>query len=344
MIDINSINITEELLLSISRIETFKGGWPYISKGKDSLLTILRAQAKIASTGSSNRIEGSLLKDYEIERILGGMSSPLFRTRDVIEARGYAEVLSEIVYDYEIIELSEATIQRFHSTLIADEKKTGYRETDKPEQNLLTDEPTIDNASAKDAPAMLQRLIVKTNAQIRNGSYHPIIIAGAFMENFLSINPFGEGNGRLARLITMLILMKSGYGFVSCYPFETIIEETRKSYLTALKKSQQDDSNAWLMYFTKVFEKLSLRLEARVSKESTAPIDNRYTNLSPIEQDIVKCISNANSLYTSDLISMLPEYKVPTIKKALRTLVEKKEIIMLGIGRGTYYKDARKAL
>ncbi len=343
MININNITITEELLNSICKIELFRGAWSFMTKDKDSLMTILRAQAKIASTGSSSRIEGSLLKDYEVEKVLAGVSSPSFRQRDVREARGYARALSLINDDYEVMQLSEQEIKNLHSILISDKTRDEYRKTAKPEQNILSDEPTIENASALDAPAMLDELIARTNTQIKSEMYHPLLIAAVFMENFLSINPFGEGNGRMARLLSMLILLKKGYYFISYYPFETIFEETRKSYLTALKKSQsQNDSDSWLSYFVKVFEKVSLRLSSRIMRDNSTSEEDRYINLSPIERDILKCILDRDSIYTTELIALLPNYKVPTLKKALKSLVEKKELAMLGVGRGTYYKDIEK--
>lgn len=342
MIQLDKIQITPEILNAISKIESFNGAWPYMIKEKDSLRTILKAQTKIASISASSRIEGSLLRDYEVEKVLGGITSPLYRERDIKETRGYAKVYDRITEDYELIALSENIIKEFHSSLISDQARDDYRKTDKPEQNILIGEPPLENALPSVVPELFKELIDNTNTALKQGIYHPLLIVAMFMANFLSINPFGEGNGRIARLTTTLLLLKSGYTFILCHSYETIMEETRKSYIQALKKSQnKEEENSWVIYFLRLFEKTVLRLNARIEKDNYENIEDKYSKFSPIERNIIKAISDRGSLYTTELVALLSNYKTPTLKKALRALVSKEEIVMLGTGRGTYYEMPR---
>lgn len=338
MINLDKICITQEMLSIITRIESLNGAWPYMIESKESLRTILSAQSKLESISSSTRIEGSLLKNYEVEMVLGGIYSSSFREKDVLETRGYASVLDRVREDYEVLSLNEKLLMEFHSTLIQDEAKDEYRKTEKPEQNILAGEPMIDNVSSELAPELLHKLLEETNNALRQG-YNPLLVASAFTANFISINPFGEGNGRIARLVTTLILLKSGYSFLIYTPFETIVEESRKSYMFALKKSQsQEEENTWFLYYLRVFEKAISRLEMRIQKDDYINKEEMLSQLSPIEKDIINAISSKGAIYTTELLTVLEKHKAPTIKKALKALVEKKHIKMNGKGRGTYYE------
>lgn len=341
MIKLEEIHITQEMLAIITKIEAFNGAWPYMIKSRESLKTILSAQTKLSSIASSARIEGCQLKDYEVEMVLGGMYSSNFKEKDVLETRGYASVFDRIREDYEVLNLNETLIKEFHSTLVQDTSKEEYRKTEKPEQNILAGEPAIDNVSSELAPKLLHILLEDTNNALKQG-YNPLLVASAFTANFISINPFGEGNGRLARLITTLILLKSGYNFLFYASFEPIVEESRKSYMFALKKSQsKDEENIWFLYMLRVFEKAALRLEGRMQKDEYLSKEEIFSQLSPIEKDIITAISNKGAIYTTDLLATLDQHKAPTIKKALKALVEKGHIVMNGKGRGTYYEIYR---
>lgn len=339
MLKIDKINITQELLIDISNIETFKG--KFSNLGEDSyFLELLKAQARITGTAASIRIEGSLLKDYEVERVLSGISSTTFRGKDVTEALGYAAALDYVNEQFEILELTETNLKKLHS-MIVEKHDSDYRKSVKPKQNIQSDEPDVLNANVSDIPKLTIELLGKTDALLKSRSHHPILVIALFIMHFLTINPFEEGNGRLSRLLSSLLLQKSGYSFISYYSFESIIEESRKTYLYALKRSQQSysgdvDYSSWLNYFVKTLLKVCTKLDQRIERERSK--DVKTIELSPIENDIAGAIKEKGIIYTSQLIDTLEQYKAPTIKKALSEMVKMDIIELLGKGRGSYYR------
>lgn len=338
MIHIDKVKISEELLLDISYIEAFNAKFPYISKDSTAL-NLLKAQARIAGTAASTRIEGSNLKDYEVERVLGGISSATHKEKDINEARGYAAALDYINENYEIMDINERNLKKIHA-LITASSNSEYRKSGNPHQNIQYDEPDMINASAIEIPTLTIELLNETNMLLKSKSHHPLIVVALFLVHFLTINPFEDGNGRLSRLTSSMLLQKAGYSFISCYAFESIIEETRKTYLYALKRAQQTfksepDYSPWLNYFMKTLIKTCTRLEPKLSKQSEK---EKSSELSPIEADIIELINEHGKIYTAQILESLNWYKAPTIKKALANLVRMSEIEQMGKGRGTYYK------
>lgn len=107
----------------------------------------------------------------------------------------------------------------------------------------------------------------------------------------------------------------------------------------ALKKSQsKEEENTWFLYMLRVFEKAAIRLESRMQKDEYLNKEEIFSQLSPIEKDIIRAISSKGAIYTTDLLYILDQHKAPTLKKALKSLVENQHIIMHGKGRGTYYE------
>lgn len=339
MIDIDKVVISQELLMDISAIEAFRGRFSTLNI-ESYYLVLLRAQARISGTAASIRIEGNQLKDYEVERVLSGISSSTYKEKDVLEARGYADALDYINEQYEVLELNETNIKKLHS-MIVEKHETEYRIGVKPKQNIHSDEPDVMNVSAKEIPILTIELLDRTAALIKSRSHHPLLVIALFLAHFLTINPFEEGNGRLSRLLSSLLLQKTGYSFISYYSFESIIEESRKTYLYSLKRTQQSfseeiDYSSWINYFIKTMLKVCTKLEAKIEKEVAK--NTRKIELSPIENDIASTIKGRGIIYTSQLLEALPQYKAPTIKKALSELVKMDIIELLGKGRGSYYR------
>lgn len=337
MININEVRITHDLLMDISRIDIMKGRWPEIKEKKESLLSNMRAQCRIASNAASNRIEGSELRDWEVEKVISGITLPGFKAKDISDARGFVRAISLISDDYELLPFSEATIKRFHREMFNTDE---YRETDKPVQNILFDkgEPMIENAAALEAPRLMRALVDESDILFESKNYHPLIITGIFIFHLLTINPFEYGNGRISRLMITYLLLKHGYGFIEYYPLEVIIEESRKNYLSALKRSQSTkDYGPFLSYFIKTLAKETIRLEAKLNRDDYSDPASDEDSLSPLERDILEVVRGAKAMYTAELLAAL-DYKDPTIKKALRELVKKNKLKQLGVGRGTYYQ------
>lgn len=339
MIALDKIRITEELLMDICQLEVFNSRLPYIHKNS-YWTNLLKAQARTIGTASSLRIEGIAIKDYEAERLLGGMMSTLHKEKDAAEARGYAEALDYINDYFEIMEINELNLKKLHK-MIVQNGDGEYRKGVKPHQNIQVDEPYVSNAEDHEIPSLTIELLDETDMLLKSKSHHPILVIALFIVHFLAINPFEEGNGRVSRLLLIMLLQKAGYSFIRYQSVEAVIEESRKTYLYALKRTQQTfsgsiDYASWLGFFTKTLLKTCLRLEVRMSKLEKTKANK--DELSPLELDAISTIRQNGKIYTSALVKQLPQYKMPTIKKALSELVAKDIIVMLGKGRGTYYK------
>ncbi len=333
--------VEHSLLLDISRLDRFLGKWEELERKNYIAKDILLTKSNNEATSSSLRIEGINAKDYEIERLLLGFKINNMKEKDQREAKGYNDALLFIKEDYEVIELDEALLKKLSLSVSG---KDSYRRGNKnPKQNILFGEDEIENAPTREIRVLLGTLIEETRKLEREKGMHPVILAGLFLQNFLSINPFESGNGRVSRLLTYYLLLKGGYTFFLYTSFENIIEETRKTYLSSLRRSQENENdNAFLEYFVKTLLKAAIRFDSTLEREREKKQDNRTPEfeLSPLEERIVLALAESGHLYTYDLFLKLENVKMPTLKKALGKLTEAGIIIRKGKGRGTYYKSA----
>ena len=246
---------THENISNLAKIDFFQGKWSILKENEKISLGNLKNKALIEGTSSSLRIEGGALKDYEVERILAGLSFTVFSEKDIAEARGYARCRTWIEEDIEEIKFNEEFIKKL-SLLVSGSNE--YRKGGKsPQQNILTDEPIIENAPSKKINVLLNELIEETQSLLRDESMHKIFVSGLFLEKFLSINPFVSGNGRVSRLISYYFLLNGNYSFISYSAFETIMEESRKNYMISLRKAQEtNDPNPFISYYLKTLLKL----------------------------------------------------------------------------------------
>ncbi len=285
---------------------------------------------RISAISSSLRIEGARIKDYELERLINGMSLPSFSEKERREALGYIRAYDKIEREFDSLPISEKSILSLHSLMMG--REASYRKGDKPKQNILKSEPEVENERADLVEISLRSIIDDYN---RNETReNRILLSLSFIEAFLSINPFEEGNGRLSRLLFRLLLLRGGYNVIRAIPFERKMEEERKQYLNALRRSQdRRDLEPFLSYFMKTLlisgERVFLSAGKKESIESI--------ELSPLEREIVKMIQEERSVYTSKIVETLSNYPSPTIKKALARLVLDGKIEMHGKGRGTFY-------
>ena len=239
--------INSDILNKISQIDEFKGEWKAIKQMEPEVLAHLKKVATIESIGSSNRIEGNKLSDKEIEKLLSNIQITSFKNRDEEEVGGYAEVSNLIFDDYEIIPLNENYIKQLHSILLKHSSKDAHHKGEYKtlsnsvsafDQNGKEIGVVFETASPFDTPRLMDELIQWTNHNLENRIIHPIIIIAIFIVHFLAIHPFQDGNGRLSRLLTNLLLLKCGYNYVMYSSLESIIEENKSSYYLALRKTQ----------------------------------------------------------------------------------------------------------
>lgn len=254
----HSLQITPELLRLIAEIDEFKGAWRALQSLAPEKLESLRHVATIESIGSSTRIEGASLSDQEVEALLANLSQCSFATRDEQEVAGYAELADVIFGSCDDIQLTENYIKQLHAMLLQhshkDERHRGrYKTVDNHVEAFDAEGKSLGvvfkTATPFETPLRMQEIILWTRESLDDNSLHSLLVIGVFAVVFLQIHPFQDGNGRLSRLLTTLLLLKSGYPYVRYSSLESIIERNKEGYYLALRRTQgtlEDDNPDWL--------------------------------------------------------------------------------------------------
>ncbi len=349
MIKIDSLIITQEMLSLIAEIDEFKGAWRALGKLAPERLRQLRKIATIESIGSSTRIEGAKLSDREVEMLLGGLEAQSFDSRDEQEVAGYAEVMETVFDSPDAIPISENHIKQLHAMLLKYSKKDARHrgEYKKLPNNVEAfDEAgksvgvVFETASPFDTPLRMEELISWVNSAVEAKSLHPLIINGIFGVVFLAIHPFQDGNGRLSRILTTLLLLKSGYGYVPYCSLESIIEQNKEAYYLALRRTQgtlkkkAPEWTPWLSFFLQCLQKQKTRLETKVEREKIM-----NSTMPELSIAIIELASEHGQISVADIIRVTQAPRA-TIKKRLTELVQAGHLKRGGKGRSTWYAIA----
>jgi Fic family protein len=346
MLKTDTIQITPELLKLISEIDEFKGAWRALGTLAPERLNALRRVATIESIGSSTRIEGSKLSDRDVERLLANLEIKSFDTRDEQEVAGYAEVMNTIFNAWSDIKFTENYIRQFHRDLLAySHKDEWHRGNYKTSSNSVAafDEGgqqigiVFETATPYDTPRLMTELIDWLNTARDTGRLHPLLIIGVFVVVFLEIHPFQDGNGRLSRILTTLLLLKAGYAYVPYSSLESVIEHSKESYYLALRQTQGTIRNAkpdwqpWLKFFLQAMHQQMKRLAAKMEREKLL-IDA----LPELAVQILDQARNTGRVTMSDMLRLTGASR-NTLKDHFRKLVENGYLIRYGNGKGSWY-------
>jgi len=243
MIKTNHLEISSNTLNLIAQIDEFKGAWRALGTLAPERLSALRRVATIESIGSSTRIEGSQLEDREVEQLLSNLNIKSFNTRDEQEVAGYAEVMELIFQSWENILLTENHIKQLHrDLLIYSQKDQRHRGEYKTSSNSVVafDENgqqigiVFETATPFETPRLMTELIAWSNQSRAEKILHPLLMIGIFVVVFLEIHPFQDGNGRLSRILTTLLLLQAGYIYVPYSSLESVIEKIKKVIIGSL--------------------------------------------------------------------------------------------------------------
>ena len=347
---INKLNFdfqtNQKVLNLISQIDLYKGKWNSIEKQENIYLKELRKIATIESIGSSTRIEGATLTDKEIENLLNDIKITKLKTRDEQEVIGYYDTLEIIYENYDNIKLSENYIKQLHQNLLRhSDKDIRHRGRYKSLSNKVvanypdgiqkvifntTEVHLVDNE--------MNDLISWTNSKFENKEIHPLIIVANLIYEFLSIHPFQDGNGRLSRLLTTLVLLQKDYLFIQYVSFENLIEKTKKEYYQALmegqknRNKQNENISNWTLYFLDKLSVLTQRLDAKydVFKSKGGYLNER-------QKEIKEYLKENQPLKISDLAKRFENININTIKKDLQYMKREQVINSVGKGKGTVY-------
>ncbi len=341
----------QKIIRFIGRIDAFKGRWLSLENQENRYLRELRNIATIESIGSSTRIEGSTLTDKEVADLIGKIKIEELQTREKQEVIGYYDTLALILEEYDSIDLTEANIFNLHNALLRHSIKDGkHRGQYKQIANKIvahypggaqrvifnTTEPYLVKKEMED-------LLLWTNKSLTAGELHPLISIAVFIYEFLSIHPFQDGNGRLARLLTTLLLIRSEYHFIQYISFENEVERTKKSYYKALMDGQKNRNtdreiiSEWLLYFLSRLDTLVQKLEIKYERyQSKGPYLNSR------QKKVLAVIKKEEPLKVGDISSLLEEFSINTIKKDLQYLLKEDLIEKIGKGRGTIYISGKE--
>lgn len=343
---INSLLITPEILSLIAEIDEFKGAWKALGQLAPDKLTALKKVATIESIGSSTRIEGSKLSDQQVEILLGNLEIKNFSSRDEQEVAGYATIINVLFENFENISLTENYIRQFHRDLLQySEKDQWHRGEYKKSTNHV--EAFDDNgkslgvvfetATPFDTPFRMEELITWTRHAIDKKELHPLLIIAIFKVVFLAIHPFQDGNGRLSRVLTTWLLLKTGYSYVPYSSLEAVIEQNKKGYYLALRQTQgtlnADSPNwqPWLIYFLKALQQQKDKLEKKIEREKILS-----QQLPELSLQILELVKSRGRITINEVVTLTGANR-NTIKKHLENLSQTRHLQKNGIGKGTWY-------
>lgn len=347
MIRTDSLQITPETLSLISGIDEFKGAWRALGTLAPDRLSALRRVATIESIGSSTRIEGSRLSDREVERLLSNLQIKSFETRDEQEVAGYAEVMELVFSSWQDIALTENHIRQLHRDLLThSDKDAWHRGNYKTTSNNVVAFDELGNplgvvfetAAPFDTPRLLSELVTWFNEQRSVGRLHPLLLIGIWVVVFLEIHPFQDGNGRLSRVLTTLLLLQAGYAYVPYSSLESVIEQNKEAYYLALRQTQGSirsdvpDWQPWLLFFLRALSRQVSRLERKVEREKLV-----LAKLPDLALQIVDFTRDHGRITMAESIRLTGSNR-NTLKQHFRTLVEQGHLIQHGSGRGTWYE------
>jgi Fic family protein len=340
------LQITPELLALVAEIDEFKGAWRALGTLAPERLSALRRVATIESIGSSTRIEGSRLSDREVERLLENLEIKAFASRDEQEVAGYAGVMETIFSAWAEIPITENHIQQLHRDLL--------RYSDKDEWHRGRYKTTSNSVAAFDAagqqvgivfetatpfetPRLMGELVTWLNETLQQRSLHPLLVIGIFVVVFLEIHPFQDGNGRLSRILTTLLLLQAGYAYVPYSSLESVIEQSKENYYLALRRTQGTIRTEapnwlpWLLFFLKSLHRQMQILRGKVEREKML-----LMNLPDLSIQILDVLKDRGRITIGEAVAITGANR-NTLKPHFKHLLEKGLIELHGGGRGAWY-------
>ena len=334
------LNIDWKLINLISEIDRFDANWTAIERKEGQSLKELKSIATVRSVGASNRIEGNKMSDEEVDVLLQEIDITKLTDRDSQEVVGYFEVLDLISESYEGISVTENDIKSLHNTLMKYSAKDqwhkgNYKMHSNAVEASFTDgtrqiifQTTEAGFATEDA---IRQLINWYNSETE---VHPLIKVASFVYDFLSVHPFQDGNGRISRLISTLLLLKTGYKWIQYVSFEHEIENRKNEYYQVLRSSQaqrpNEDVTDWIMFFLNCLSNIQSQLIVKLQKSGFE------TQLSSKEKLIYSIIQNRPYIQSGEISEKLA-IPAPTVKRILSELLDKGLIEKQGKGRNVSY-------
>lgn len=335
-----SLNIDWKLINLISEIDRFDANWTSVERKEGQNLKELKSIATVRSVGASNRIEGNKMSDEEVDVLLQKIDITKLTDRDTQEVVGYFEVLDLISETYQNISISENNIKSLHNILMKYNAKDQWHKGNYKQHSNAVEATFPDGSrqivfqtteagfATEDA---VRRLVDWYNSE---NEVHTLIRIASFVYDFLSVHPFQDGNGRLSRLISTLLLLKNGYKWIQYVSFEHEIENRKSEYYQVLRSCQaqrpNEDITVWILFFLNCLRNIQSQLMAKLDKSGIEK------QLSAKENSILTIIQNRPNIQSSEISEKLA-IPAPTVKRILSDLLGKGLIEKKGVGRGISY-------
>jgi Fic family protein len=335
------IKLLSEIAVSQSRFKVQSNLSP-------QMIVRLSRSVLITSSGASTRIEGSLLSDNDVKELYGKHNIKKFKSRDEQEVAGYLELLKMVFESWKDMRFNENLIKQFHGILL------GYSEKDvrhKGNYKFGSNRVEARNANGEIVgiifdptpphlvPLEMQILLDYTIEELEKKEFHPLLIIGNFIFEYLAIHPFQDGNGRSSRVLTNLLMLQSEYIFVPYISHERIIENNKIEYYEALNKSQKtwktenEDIFEWILFFLEVVKTQSENAVLLIENK-----ENMELILTEKQLQVWEAISTSDHSLSRSEIVALTNLNVETIRQTITKLIKLNKIIKLGMGNGTTYK------
>lgn len=332
--------LTPEIVSYLTQIHEFKGEQTLFIEAKADTLTQLVEIAKIQSTEASNKIEGIYTSDERLRALVKDTTRP--KTRNEQEIAGYRDVLNTIHENHDYIPPKPSIILQLHRDLYKFEGFDiggKYKTAD----NIIEEEDAagikyirFKLVAAWETPTAIEELCRSFEEALATEQIDPLILIPMFVLDFLCIHPFNDGNGRMSRLLTLLLLYRSGYIVGKYISMEKLIESTKENYYDCLQKSSvkwhenENNYEPFVKYMLGIVAAAYREFSSRVSILTT-------TDLS--KPDRVKALikTTLGTVTKAEILEKCPDISQVTVQRALADLVESGEIIKIGGGRYTRY-------
>lgn len=346
MFTTHTLAITPEILSLIARIDEFKGAWRAFGTLAPERLQALRRVATIESIASSTRIEGSKLSDQQVSELLSRPSMKSFATRDEQEVAGYAEVMELVFSSFEHISFTENHVMQLHRDLLVySDKDAWHRGAYKTTPNNVSAFDAdgrelgvvFATATPFDTPRLMAELVAWYRQARDEDELHPLLAVAIFAVVVLEIHPFQDGNGRLSRVLTTLMLLQAGYAYVPYSSLESIIEQNQQGYYLALRQTQatirtgSPNWHPWVLFFLRSLTSQVSRLREKVEHEKIV-----LASLPELSLRILELIRARGRISVAEATALTSANR-NTVKAHLRRLMDAGHIVQLGAGRGVWY-------
>lgn len=328
--------LTPEIVRLLAQIHEHKGEH---AKVQEDELTHLIEISRIQSTEASNRIEGIYTSDERLQKIVKDKTTP--RNGSEKEIAGYRDVLSTIHESFQYIPVKPGMILQLHRELYKFSGMTiggNY----KPADNAITEEDAHGNKNIRFDPVhawetaeSMDRLCQAYTDLCNDAQYDPLLMIPVFILDFLCIHPFDDGNGRMSRLLTLLLLYRAGYNVGKYISIEKLIERTKGAYYDELQASSikwHEEENDYIPFVT---YQLGVILAAYREFSDRVKIVTENTRKPNRVRDIIR--GHLGKITKAEIMAQCPDVSQTTIQRALNDLVKSGEIIKIGGGRYTSY-------